>query len=97
MWKSQVESLGNITKKVGTMQQQTLLLKVTSSWNMGNKLQPTPLITLEEVSQGMKRVIFAALYTSDVDFYELLSQIGAHYDRDLPFSQTMTTKLETRP
>lgn len=63
---------------------------------MGNKLQPTPLITLEEVSQGMKRVIFAALYNSDVDFYDLLSQIGAHYDRDLPFSQTMTTKLETR-
>lgn len=38
---------------------------------MGNKLQPTALITLEEVSQGMKRAIFAALYNSDVDFYEL--------------------------
>lgn len=56
---------------MGAIQQQTLLLKVTSSKNMGNKLQPTALITLEEVSQGMKkRAIFAALYNSDVDLYE---------------------------
>lgn len=31
VWKSQVESFGSITKKVRAIQQQTLLLKVTSS------------------------------------------------------------------
>lgn len=62
---------------MGAIQQPTLLLKVTSNKNMGNKVQPTLLITLE-VSQGMKRAIFPALYNSDVDFYELISQIRAH-------------------